>query len=891
MANNRNYLINPLLDRDFLQELDLYPHKFLWAKITALNWEEYPVEEITGKISSGSINVDGSSAVRRTCSLSLVTSMPTEDTINNILINDLYWSVHSKFSLMVGVENKINDEYPEIIWFNQGKFVISSFSASLNTNSYSISIQGKDKMSMLNGDIGGVIPASWDFGKESITLADGSIQTNYIPIKEIIRQAVHEFAQEEWQNIIVNDLDDYGLELLGYIGEEPAYYIIEVNSSSENSSEVKQITLDGSMLCYDENDNEYTLNSLQESQLYDLHGTLTEEISKIKNEKKFKLTLEEDANWYLIAKITRDNANSVCGYRMCDIVYPGDLIASPGETVTSILDKIVQMLGSFEYYYDVDGKFIFQRKKVYSDVSYNNLIGEHSIGADVWAENAVVSSKYGYSFENNVLVSAIQNSPNLSNLKNDYSLWGMRKSGDISVPIHLRYAIDHKPFYYKTYAGDVYITKEGKEYFNSLPDDEISIEKIDKTWFNYKEVDWREIIYQMANDYRRYYRLDDFLIQIKDNNKYNDYISLYPRGFTGYEKYYIDFEMNLSQGVLAYWRELYNPEAINGEGENKSGRYLKNGTFELDDSLSLWEMIENEEEKGYEKDARVKVLLENVISQYEKIYNSKFEELNEWKNEEYQKIWVKYKDDTVGQINAETELLDKFEERLEELKKIYLTDLIKLFEENNNCLIYRSIADNNKTVPGAINSDWVMSFGDYTYDSNGWNPDILNNPEKLNFWFDFLDTTGVLNKFSVQNIGQRTKSVNDDKIKAITFKDIPSVIFNVRGEAVSEDDWLKPGYTTISIPKSYFNYLFQISSRGKCALDVVEEYLYNYTYPASSVTLTVVPIYYLIPNTLIYVNDKNTGVFGEYILEKYSIQLGLNSQMTINAIESPRRLY
>ena len=87
------------------------------------------------------------------------------------------------------------------------------------------------------------------------------------------------------------------------------------------------------------------------------------------------------------------------------------------------------------------------------------------------------------------------------------------------------------------------------------------------------------------------------------------------------------------------------------------------------------------------------------------------------------------------------------------------------------------------------------------------------------------------------------------------------------------------------------NDLFAISSQGKNALDVVEDYLYSYTYPASAVTLNVVPIYYLTPNTLIYINDKTTGAVGEYIMQKFSIQLGLAAQMTINAIETAKRIY
>ncbi len=190
---------DPMLDEQFLRELDKYPHKFLWAKIISLNFDEYAMEEITGKITSGSVNIDGSSAVRRTCSLSMV----AED----VNINEFYWGLKTKFRFFVGVEHWIDPEYPDIIWFNQGTFVLTSFSCSAGVNNYTINLQGRDKMTLLNGDLGGVIPATWDFAIEDAnatdedgnTMYDASgyaiIEHNQIPIKDIILQAVHEFAQ------------------------------------------------------------------------------------------------------------------------------------------------------------------------------------------------------------------------------------------------------------------------------------------------------------------------------------------------------------------------------------------------------------------------------------------------------------------------------------------------------------------------------------------------------------------------------------------------------------------------------------------------------------------------------------------------------------------------
>jgi hypothetical protein len=57
----------------------------------------------------------------------------------------------------------------------------------------------------------------------------------------------------------------------------------------------------------------------------------------------------------IISRIT----NETVGYRICDLVYAGELITSVGENITNVLDKIKNMLSCFEYYYDIDGRFIF----------------------------------------------------------------------------------------------------------------------------------------------------------------------------------------------------------------------------------------------------------------------------------------------------------------------------------------------------------------------------------------------------------------------------------------------------------------------------------------------------------------------------------------------------
>jgi hypothetical protein len=43
----------------------------------------------------------------------------------------------------------------------------------------------------------------------------------------------------------------------------------------------------------------------------------------------------------------------------------------------------------------------------------------------------------------------------------------------------------------------------------------------------------------------------------------------------------------------------------------------------------------------------------------------------------------------------------------------------------------------------------------------------------LNFWIDFLDTQGELIQYSVKNIGNRPKAINDSDVKAIYFRETP----------------------------------------------------------------------------------------------------------------------
>lgn len=459
---------NPLFDDEFLKQLSSEHEREIYAKIIALDLNENPIEEIQGRVTQGSVPVDGNSLVRRTCSLTMVA--------HELNINDYIWGLETKVKLYIGLKNKINPIYPPIIWFKMGTFVLTSFNNSISSSGHTVSLQGKDKMCLLNGDVGGNLTAlSYDFGKVTVINKSGYSYTEQLPLKKIISKAVHDYAKEPYHNIIINDLDDCGLELLEYRGDDPLYFVYNANTQ-----EVSNMVLNQTQSYYvkeiDENENEkmveYTIEEMEiankekEAMSQDLTYVwklLTDDLSLTQEIPPtqffgYEPTTNTYVGPYNLIKIEK---GMTCGYRTCDLVYAGNLTSNAGEPITGMLTKIVNMLGNYEYFYNLDGQFVFQRKRTYVNTSWNNMVNN---GEEDWVENAAYTASYLFSFEDGNLITSYQNAPNLANLKNDFSIWGTRTGvAGTAIPIHLRYAIDNKPRYYTNLDGITYTTRTEEE--------------------------------------------------------------------------------------------------------------------------------------------------------------------------------------------------------------------------------------------------------------------------------------------------------------------------------------------------------------------------------------------------------------------------------------------
>lgn len=479
--------------------------KVFYAKIIALDLKENPLYELQGKIINGSYNLDGSSSIRRTCTLTLVADENSE------YVEDDYWSFNTLIELQLS-----NDG---LVWNKHGIYVITSFSQNRNTTGINININAKDKICRLNGEVGGKIPISTNLSTVDEKLSDGTIRKNKLLIKDIIKHMLIEYAQERPENIFIKDLDQAGYELWEYRGESPLYILINANSR-----EIYNLTFNSMLTVYEQGEPK----EISKINKYYLVDCLDKQANKNASEISFSKDL--NSTKFYVAKI---DYGQNAGYHKTDLVYAGDLIAGVGETIDSILKKITNMLGEYEYFYDIYGRFIFQKKPNYLSEKITLLNPK----------------RYSYEFNDLTEVITFAPNPNLSSVKNDLVVWGQKKgiSGG-NIPIHVRYSIQEKPKNYKNYEGINYSTEE---------------------------YDWRELIYQMAKDFYKYNGKNDFLNKIKENNPWSI------EGRTGYEQYYSDME--------AFWRELYNPEGLETEfyieGDYK---YWNRKVYEDPTNLNFW---------------------------------------------------------------------------------------------------------------------------------------------------------------------------------------------------------------------------------------------------------------------------------------------------------------
>ena len=524
--------ISLLKDSSFLRQLDIENNKIFYAKILVLDKNEIPLRPIEGRISAGSLSINGNSNIRRAGNLTFL----AEEELNDLTDIDNLLSMNKKIKVLIGIENTIDNIHDKIIWFNQGIFVITQPSLQHSTNGVIISLQFKDKMCLLNGECGGGLPTSvtfheydqiigyddndgrgyigyplnpnnytvylikgeymmWDATKGwNISSLDvvGNIISIPQRIFDIIQTAVCNFGNEDIAKIIINDVP---LELrasVRYVGAETLYY----NTATG---------------------------------VY----TLDEEVAAI------------NLGDWITFKYNED-----CGYVFTDFTYPGELISSIGDNICSVLDKIISVLGNYEYFYDINGYFVFQEKKNYLNTQYEPVQKLDEKGFLLNSENYFVdfsnTSESIYTFEQGrTLISAYSNTPNYANIKNDYHIWG-KNEDDFAIHYHI--AIKGKPMEPFSTWSVVAEKDDDGEYTGK-----IHIAGLGESGYNYTPTDWRAEIYMQG--------LQKKVLQIRPDIYEQELLDFFDSIYDmRKQEYKVDIVNHPND--LKYWLDYINPAAL-----------------------------------------------------------------------------------------------------------------------------------------------------------------------------------------------------------------------------------------------------------------------------------------------------------------------------------------
>lgn len=710
-----------LSDTDFLKELSKMPVKTYFVYITILSWDEQPVTAIQGRVISANFNIDGQSSVRRTANLSIA----LDQSMTQIMDAENVLSINKKINVQIGYYNNTQyyKEY-DILWFPLGTYIVISCATSESDSGLVASLQLQDKMCLLNGFAGGTIPAAADLHLIDTLDEDGNPITIYPTIYQIIQELVHHWGGEQLGKIIISDLDNRVKRVMKWNLNKPLYYVEAGNNDF-----------------YFANENEWK-------------AAINEFGAEVSNTSIF-------------------SKGKDIGYIYTDFTFPGELIADAGSSVADNLDKIIQVLGNYEYFYDLDGNFIFQEKKNYFNNAQSLYILEAANNQQlvpdyIASQNGgnklvaylinMASGTSSFTFEDSRLIKSYSNTPQYGAIKNDFVIWGIRTTSDgYEIPLRYHLAIDTIPKIKK----DIYLMFNYKEY------------QIDKYGV------WKMPILIVKS-------LEEESAKTYSNPKIVADGLPDPKSSMG--QYYLIQDEDSSNYMIKYSKK---------EGENW-----------------IWEDYDASVKQIQATDWRTQLLLEGAAAQTRGLeYNYYYPELKvEW-------------------------------------PKIY--DLV------------------NKKY----------------YDQ------VLEHPAGINYFLDFINTGNPkIAQISIKNIGRRSYIADKGKNANCVFEEwIPDVIIVKKGDAEGTKEANDRGQHFSQVSQDVYNNL-DIGGSNYSAYEQIRQTLHEFTNYNESISLQTIPLYFLEPNTRISINNPNSAMTGDYIINSMSFSLDNEGLLTINASKAVEKV-
>lgn len=775
-----------LNDKDFLEKILSSHLNEYFVKIITLDWQENPIQNIQSRVVSANFSIDGSSSVRRTGNISLILDENDQIALN---VNNLF-SINKKISVQIGYVNNSPQKYLDyqIIWFPMGIYVINNVSLSHEINQLTVSLQLKDKMCLLNGQLGGVIPASTVFDNYITIDSDGNEIISRPTIYQIIQELVNHFGGEQLGKIIISDLDTRVKEAMKWAGSSPLY-VVQKNSQIQMTISSEQYL-------------EWTRNQ----------------------------------GWEDFAGSPFEYGYDV-GYTFTDFSYPGQLICDAGAAVTDVLDQIVATLNNYQYFYDLNGNFIFQEIKNYLNNSQSKIALQHlKTQGNIEASDYLIDNSNGksvYSFKDSNLVTSYNNTPQFNMIKNDFVIWGIRKtSTGAEIPIRYHLAIDKKPD-----TGNTYLAFSYED-----PDDHIikwhcPITYISKSHFP-KTGAKGIFYYDQAAD--KIYIWDD------DGTGNNTYIIT---------------DATIERVTTKDWRTQLYFQGVSAE------------PFGTDSNYYYTELI-NEWPKIY--DIKANEIGESNIKAYNNIYA-------------VPQTWLRY--NTVGTfyycttnnivykcIARGTFTSENYQ--AQDMSNIYIPENVTNYTYIN--LYYLGQVNKSSfkesTLQSPVNIDYFLDF----IDSN----------EKVAEY----DVNNIGRRSYIINDNNINCVFEPDIPDIILIRLSDSMAIDpITGEPITEmakirQECQQRGQNYYQVPDTIYDAL-TIGGAFNSGYNFIRQAFHQYTSYNESISISCLPLYFLQPNTRISVYDSDSGINGDYMISTISITLGINNNsMTINGIKALEKL-
>lgn len=804
--------------------------------------------EIQGKVISGSLTIDGKSSFRR---VGNITYMANEEE-NDLTDIDNVLSINKKIKLYLGFKNDFDTEhYEDIVWLNMGIYYISTPSISHATNGVTISFQLKDSMSKLSGDAGGALPAPLDLSESQVIIE----------------------YRDEYNEKTSNNEYNYYQEELNKPNEFIAYGKVNGKTPAQSGQDVSQFK--NPLWRYDKDNGWYFVESTVVGTaehspilIYDMVQTLVntyggeppENIVINDVPRRFKQVcrwMGQDTLYYdpLIEQYTLKkpdaetlkrcyvfNYGQECGYIYTDFVYPKskDLQTGLGEYVTNVLEKITSAYNNYEYFYDVDGRFIFQEKKNYMNNKYipKNLTQDNSILDDYnyRVDFRNLSSSLFTFDEESGLVTSFQNSYNYNNIKNDFHIWGKDS-------LHYHLAIRQKPPISKNwYIEALYTIGRNKE--GNI----------------YKEYNGR-VVFPRGNVQKRLnYNFPYF-------NGFNTLC-----GFSYEEEKENDVLSFSGNTLIAREPEFFaHPSFKNGVTA-----FLDN-TFIIDTSKEFYDYTPSDWRaelylRGIEKQSkniRLDVYEEEVLDKFDDIYNmfdSNSIEIIDGLGQIHKAATGSFKSDV---INSSTRL-KYWIDYIEPTEYLgFSTEAIgvrgKHYQEDKELLMYEEAFPDCIILSENLfaNRDFYFTKNNLVYSKNqGDTKDRLT----------FGGNAAIFNKdisFNEKGLAIRVNITTD-----MSGNPVPII-------KELEDIGERP----VVMPNEIYEHISRVDNTYT-AQDYMRDLVYQHTSYNETCSLSCLPVYTLEPNHRIYIKDKKSGIDGEHILEQMNIPLDGKGLMNISATKA-----